>query len=67
LLPEIATVVPVPPEVGEKLAIVGALTTVNVPGAVAVPARFVTWIEPVDPPRGTVVRISLDETTVTVD
>src|SRR5207249_2857681 len=44
LVPLIVTLVPTGPVVGERLAMVGALTTVNELALVAVPAGTVAWI-----------------------
>ena len=54
LVPLIVTLVPTGPLVGEKLAIVGGLTTVNEPALVAVPPGVVTLMVPDEAPAGTV-------------
>jgi hypothetical protein len=54
LVPVITTLVPTPPLVGEKLAIVGARTTVKLLALVAVPPGVVTAMSPVVAPEGTV-------------
>src|SRR5206468_562465 len=66
LVPLIVTLVPTGPLVGEKLAIVGALTTVNEPVLVAVPAGVVTLSGPEVAPAGTVARMVVSEVTVKV-
>ena len=54
LEPEMVTVVPAGPEVGENLEITGGLTTVKLFALVAVPAGVLTLIGPLVPPDGTV-------------
>ena len=54
-VPLIVTLVPTGPLVGEKLVIVGGLTTVNALGLVAVPPAVVTLSGPVVAPVGTAV------------
>ena len=54
LVPLIVTPVPTGPLVGEKLVIVGGLTTVKLLALVAVPAAVVTLMEPLVAPPGTV-------------
>src|SRR5207248_2551462 len=63
-VPLIVTLVPTGPLVGEKLAIVGALTTVNEPALVAVPPGVVTLSGPEVAPAGTVAWIAVAEVTV---
>src|SRR5437667_8805634 len=60
------TLVPTGPLVGEKLVIVGALTTVNEPALVAVPPGVVTLSDPEVAPAGTVAWIAVAEVTVKV-
>lgn len=68
LLPVIVTAVPTAPCVGLKLLTTGGsgADVVTVNGAVAVPAGVVTVTLPVLAPLGTVVEISVSETTVKV-
>ena len=54
LVPLIVTVAPTGPLVGEKLVIVGGLTTVKLLALVAVPAAVVTLTVPLVAPPGTV-------------
>src|SRR5207237_1104493 len=58
--------VPTGPVVGERPAMVGALTTVNELALVAVPPGVVTLTGPVVAPAGTVARIAVSEVTVKV-
>jgi len=53
-VPLMVTLVPSGPAVGEKLVIVGALTTVKLFALVAVPPGVVTLTGPVVAPAGTV-------------
>ena len=53
-VPLMVTLVPSGPAVGEKLVIVGALTTVKLFALVAVPLGVVTLTGPVVAPAGTV-------------
>src|SRR5256712_6691049 len=62
-VPLIVTLVPTGPLVGVKLVIVGALTTVNALGLVAVPWGVVTLNVPVVAPVGTIVQIAASEIT----
>jgi hypothetical protein len=64
-VPLIVTELPTPPDVGVKLVITGAGTTVKLDD-VAVPPGVVTVIAPVVAPAGTVVLICVSETTVKV-
>src|SRR5439155_1239400 len=64
--PVIVTLVPTGPLVGEKLAIVGPLTTVNELELVAVPPGAVTLSVPEVAPAGTVARMVVSEVTVKV-
>src|SRR5205807_1025064 len=66
LVPLIVTLVPTGPVVGERPAMVGALTTVNELALVAVPPGVVTLTGPVVAPAGTVARIAVSEVTVKV-
>src|SRR5438552_11001239 len=66
LVPLMVTLVPTGPLVGEKLAIVGVLTTVNEPELVAVPPGAVTLSVPEVAPAGTVARMVVSEVTVKV-
>src|SRR5438552_91778 len=66
LVPLMVTLVPTGPLVGEKLAIVGALTTVNELELVAVPPGAVTLSVPEVAPAGTVARMVVSEVTVKV-
>ena len=54
-LPMIVTVAPADPDEGEKDPIVGGCRTVKLEALVPVPSEFVTLIEPVDAPAGTLV------------
>src|SRR5258705_744035 len=63
-VPLIVTLVPTGPLVDAKLAIVGALVTVNAPLLVAVPPDVVTLIGPPVAPAGTVTWIDVAEVTV---
>src|SRR5438477_562074 len=65
-VPLIVTLVPTGPLVGVKLAIVGALTTVNELALLAVPPGVVTLTGPVVAPAGTVAWIAVSEVTVKV-
>src|SRR5207302_9053098 len=58
--------VPTGPLVGEKLVIVGGLTTVNEPALMAVPPAVVTLSVPEVAPAGTVARMVVSEVTVKV-
>src|SRR5207237_932689 len=62
-VPLIVTLVPTGPLVGEKLAIVGPLTTVNELVLLAVPPGVVTLTGPVVAPAGTVAWIAVPEGT----
>jgi len=66
LVPVIVTVAPTAPDVGVKLVIVGAATTVKDAELVPVPPDVVTLIFPVVAPVGTVAVILVEETTVNV-
>ena len=63
-VPLIVTPVPTGPLVGEKLVIVGPLTTVNALTLVVVPPGVVTLSGPVVAPLGTVAEIEVAELTV---
>jgi hypothetical protein len=66
LVPVIVTAVPTMPEVGVKLVIVGAATTVKLVADVAVPTGVVTAIVPVVAPVGTFARMRVAELDVIV-
>jgi len=66
LVPLIVTAVPTGPDVGEKLAIAGGLTTVNELPLVAVPPGVVTLSGPVVAPAGTVAWMEVSELNVKV-
>src|SRR2546427_10803030 len=63
-VPLMVTAVPTGPLAGERLAMVGGLSTVNVFALVAVPPGVVTLSGPVAAPAGTAVWIALSEETV---
>jgi hypothetical protein len=64
--PRITTLCPIGPEVGEKLEIDGAGTTVNELELVAFPAGALTEIAPLDAPDGTVAVICPSLSTLNV-
>jgi len=63
LVPLMVTLVPTGPLVGEKFAIVGALTTVKLLALVAVPPDAVTLNGPLVAPAGTVAWMAVSEVT----